>query len=82
MDGNANSYDYPGVKVQTTTMIVDGKPLVMGSYTVMDPNGYSIMTVYVAGKDGYKPVTKVAFQSLPLNERNRQNLLKSALGGK
>lgn len=61
-------------------MIVDGKPLVMGSYTVMDPNGYNIMTVYVAGKDGFKPVSKVAFQSLSHKERNKQNLFKSAVG--
>lgn len=63
-------------------MIVDGKPLVMGSYSVTDDNGYTRMTVYVAGKDGYKPVTKVKFQSLSLKERNKQNLFKSALGGK
>lgn len=58
-------------------MIVDGNPLVMGSYTRTDPNGYDIMTVYVAGDDGYKQITTVAFQSLPLKERLKQNLLKS-----
>lgn len=63
-------------------MIVDGKPLVMGSFTVMDPNGYNIMTVYVAGKDGFKPISKVSYKSLSNKEKNRQSLLKSAVGGR
>lgn len=56
-------------------MIVDGKPVVMGSHTVMDGNGYSIMTMYVADKDGYKPITKVKYQ--PLTKRKD---IKSLIG--
>lgn len=61
-------------------MIVDGKPLKMGAYTVMDPNGYTIMTVYVAGKDGYKAISRVAFRALSKKERDKQSLLKSSVG--
>lgn len=56
-------------------MIVDGKPFVMGSFAVMDPNGYSTMTVYVAGKDGFRPITKVSYRA-----KNSEKLLKSAVG--
>lgn len=70
-------YQYPGVDVQETEMIVDGKPFVIRSYTVKDSNEYDIMTVYVAGKDGYKPISKISFQSLLIKERNKQNLLNS-----
>lgn len=60
-------------------MIVDEKPIVMGSFAVTDDNGYTIMTIYVADKNGFKPVSKVSFS---VKDQNRRNLLRSAVGGK
>lgn len=56
-------------------MIVDGKPFVMGSFAVMDPNGYSTMTVYEAGKNGYRTISKVSYRA-----KNREKLFQSAVG--
>ncbi|KAG4077547.1 hypothetical protein HA402_002974 [Bradysia odoriphaga] len=41
---NEHSYETPNTVVQQTTMIVDGKPHVMGSHSVMDGSGFTIMT--------------------------------------
>lgn len=61
-------------------MIVDGKPVVMGSRTVKDPNGYDIMTIYIADKNGYRAISKVAYRGLSKEERRKQALLKSSVG--
>lgn len=62
-------------------MIVDGKPVVMGSRTVKDPNGYDIMTVYIADKNGYRAVSKVAYRGLSKEERLKQARYKSLIIG-
>lgn len=57
-----HSYATKNTAVQQTTMIVNGKPHVMGSYAVTDDNGLTIMTVYRADDKGFRPITKVSFK--------------------
>lgn len=53
--------------------VVDGKPTVMGAYSVNDPNGSTIMTIYTADKNGYKARTSFMI-------RQKKNLKLSLIG--
>lgn len=51
--------------------VVNGELMVMGAYSVTHPNGAKTMTIYTAGKNGYR--TQVKFNLF-------KNLMKSAVG--
>lgn len=71
------SYEWGESKHEQIGMIVNGKPVVMGAYSVNDPvSGVTTMTVYTADKDGFKPTFSYRF-----NKKTRDMLLKASLLG-